>query len=193
MKTLLSKLLACWGILVFLCAWKTTDPGWPYYQDFRLIQAQMSYHGVKFSWSWEECGEVNAYYWPTQNHVVMCEEMIPHLDPGVVRYIFAHEAAHAVIKQLKIPFTGSEETAADELAAYLFGSTGRYKDLRATGAFWAKLGRPENPLDDHPSDLKRAWTMICLADGAESEALDGGCIREWRRVVYSWNQLLGIE
>ncbi|MBF6023216.1 DUF4344 domain-containing metallopeptidase [Lysobacter niastensis] len=87
-----------------------------------------------------QCNEVNAFYSPERNEVVMCyETMKTLLDRGTelakengggdayaqryldanVRFILLHETGHALISLLEIPITGREEDAVDQLATTL--------------------------------------------------------------------------
>jgi len=87
-----------------------------------------------------ECGEVNAFYSPERNEVVMCYETMKVLEQrgrdlaaqnklddtyaqkyldANFRFILLHETGHALITLLEIPITGREEDAVDQLATTL--------------------------------------------------------------------------
>jgi hypothetical protein len=139
---------------------------------------------------WHECGFVNAWYFPGAKTVVLCEELKP-FGPSIVRYVLAHEMAHAVIMQRDIPYTGSHEVAADELAALMLILIDREDDVLAGAAFWGNKGDEEDPEDDHPGDLRRAYTLECIVKTLKEEprAL-ATCPVQFRRVIRSWNWLL---
>ncbi|NEP13596.1 MAG: hypothetical protein F6K14_26015 [Symploca sp. SIO2C1] len=84
----------------------------------------------------EECDEENAFYDPETVEISMCYELIQKYkeifaddaesdDEYVTEVIdaalftFYHELGHALVDQLELPITGSEEDAVDELAAII--------------------------------------------------------------------------
>ena len=93
----------------------------------------------------QECGEVNAFYYPDNKQVVMCYELVDDLfetyyyfyedtqdfDAGyvgsyaydVVDFIFWHEIGHAFIDIYDLPVTGLEENVADQFAALILSYT----------------------------------------------------------------------
>jgi hypothetical protein len=153
----------------------------------------MSYPGVHVDVVWEDCWAVNAFYQPRTHKLTMCNELRRVMTPGQVRYAAAHEMGHAIIHQLDIPITGLEETAADELAAYVLTTTHRVADVHEAAQFWLSLGRPEDPQDEHPGDIRRYYTLECLAEGAENGLKETDCVKQWRHTVKVWNRLLSID
>lgn len=137
-----------------------------------------------------ECGGVNAAYIPPAKALIVCTEDFA-MQPGALRFITAHEMAHAVIAQLAIPFTGSEEEAADELAAVYSGMQNRPEDTMEMAMYF--LGMADQPVDvadDHPANDKRAWTLACLADGAEPEPTIPNCGMTFERAADHWKRLI---
>jgi len=179
------KLLAILAI-VFSCAAAPAEP------DFELdaIADAFRFEGVHTTYEWRDCGMVNAFYDPHRRHVLLCNEL-RDLEPGAVRYIFAHELSHGVIMQRGVPYTTSHEGAADELAALWLVVIGRADDVYAGARFWRGLGRDENPYDDHFSDLRRAHSLECIARGAQGKSFM--CTLEYRRIVKTWIRLLEIK
>lgn len=141
--------------------------------------------GAIVNYSWETCGEVNAYYLPSEDRVVMCNELEGVMPAAVVRYVFLHEAGHALMAQRHIPFTGLEEAAADEFAAWVLGAMERGDDVEAAARFWAAFPiQNENPFDPHPSAARRSAVLQQLADGIRGKSIAG--MWEWVRVMHTW-------
>ncbi len=188
---MIRKLLLAWAVVLALTGF-TWQPlrGDPL--ELQPIMAAMLYDGVWTDVEWRDCGEVNAYYQPDRQTVVMCNELLP-LKPAVIRTILAHELAHGVIRQRDIPFTTSEEGAADELSTYVLILMGRQDDLLEAAEWWLARGQQEdNPFDPHPSDARRALSMMCLAKGSQG-LYSPMCTVSWPRVVAAWNRLLEIN
>jgi hypothetical protein len=164
----------------------------------RVFQA-MRFEGVSISAiKWEDCGSINAWYAPvdfTENgktykakSITLCNEL-RELPAGAIRFVFAHELAHAVIHQRGVPFTGSEEVAADELAAVILGLNKWGDDIREMAAYFgSKADSPVPPWDPHPDYDERAFTLYCYADA--SEGVRRYCSEDWTRAVLSWFELL---
>jgi len=166
--------------LLFLSA--APDP-----YNLNEIDMEMREPGVHVRWHWEDCGEDNAWY--MSGEITLCNEL-RELDPGVVRFAFAHEYSHAIIHQLHIPFTGSEEVAADELAAVVLGVNGHADELMQAALYWYNREDDANPWDPHPSNLQRFYTLGCYAlesAGLDSVRCDSGA---WVRAIHTWTVLL---
>src|ERR1700730_2800193 len=86
--------------------------------------------------SWSDCDEPDAYYAPDTQHLVICHHLIDEyydlftpkikdkakLDDavrGAIASTFLHELGHALIDAWKLPITGKEEDAADQLATVM--------------------------------------------------------------------------
>jgi len=137
-----------------------------------------------------DCGQVNAFYLPirtAQGAIIICYELIDNtitkLAPlyakehqgqavmGAVVFFLLHEYGHALIHQLKLPVTGKEEDAVDQLAALLLlKSKDRGVDsLIASQAWFAAMARQRVPMpfwDEHSMDLQRYYTISCLIYGS---------------------------
>jgi hypothetical protein len=154
------------------------------------LLADMYHPAVEVDVYLEQCGVVNAYYFPAGKYVTLCVEILA-FGPGVSRYVLAHELAHAVIMQLDLPIPGSQEAAADELAAYVLIRTGRVQDLLDATTFWLNADGDPDPWDDHPTHLQRAWAMGCLALESLGEIGTLPCERKLDRVLRTWDRLFG--
>lgn len=153
-----------------------------------LIQS-IAIPGVNVSLSVGECGMVNAFYYPAYDMIVLCTETaaLPWW-----KFALAHEYAHAVIDQKELPVVGSEEVWADELGALLLLVTDQADPvLEAALYFKAQTDGKDNPMSSHPSDERRAWTLMCLADGSEDDGMYS-CQLEFARAARSWIKLLGV-
>jgi hypothetical protein len=183
----MTRILAVLVLLLSLGAAPSAKYRDPY--GLERVAASFMFDGVNTTWTWADCGQINAYYFPGKQEVVMCNEL-RKLEPGVIRYIFAHELSHGVIMQLRIPYTGSHEATADELAALMLVVTGRDADVLAAARWWLTMGRDENPYDDHPGDVRRAHNLLCMVlTYADHTA---GCNTRFERVAAAWVRLLGI-
>lgn len=179
--------------------------------DLDLVYRAMWQPGVEVTTVFEDCGEVNAYYHPVTKSVTMCNELLD-LDPGFVRFVYAHELAHAAIVQLNLPYTGLHETAADEMAAVVLSLYDREEDVEAAGRVFfeigeldAKLGEPvESWYDPHPGHKRRGAALVCLAAGSKGkratiktdDTWSGTYFcpsYEWVRARDTWMRLLGYQ
>jgi hypothetical protein len=177
---MVKRLLLCWAVLGVLCGWTYMKPDQYHLQP--VIDA-MEFDGVNTTVTWETCGEINAYY-DGAGKVIMCNEL-KVLPEGVIQFALAHELSHGVIEQKHIPFTGSEEIAADELASLVLHLEGNDEALIEASEFWYTMGRPEDPFDVHPSDMKRAVNLIRMSRGMESPY--------YIQVLRNWTILLGVK
>ena len=146
--------------------------------------------GVEYTVSWKACGQINAYYSHRKRHITLCYELLEASNPGTVRFILGHEIGHAVIRQLRVPFTGLEEAAADEFSAVILGWYGQRDDVLVAGRWFVAQGGEENPWDEHPGNMRRGITLACLYLGVEAEQSD--CTYEWLRASSSWQRLLNL-
>ena len=146
-----------------------TDP-------YGLHQVEAAYAGAHLDYSvrWQECPETNAWYSPDTHVITLCNQLRDG-SPGALRFIYAHELAHAVIHQWSVPFTGSEEAAADELAALTLSLAGMAKDVEAVAYYFAQQDPVTSPFDPHPPYHWRAGQMLCFAREALKADVPRGC------------------
>lgn len=175
---MIRQLVCSWLLLGVLCAWTSVKPD-PY--GLQSIVDSMEYPGVVTKVKWVDCWQVNAFYDPRAMEVQLCNELKP-LPKLVIQGFLAHELAHGVIFQRGIPYTGSEEFAADELAFLVLHLSGRDDVLRALADFYANSARPEHPRDPHPSDNRRVFMAQEMSYGLDSNY--------YRRVLWAWATLL---
>lgn len=189
-------------LLLLLCLGCAVAPdGTPDLQLDRVAEA-MRMPGVHVTVRWQDCGEVNAFYSSVDDEVfgvripahsvTMCNELRTE-SPGFVRYVLAHELSHAIIDQRGIPFTGSEEVAADELAAVVFGVYGWQTDFYATAERYRQMADVwVPPWDPHPQPLVRAFTLGCMAAESEGKYPVFCDPTMYQRALRSWMVLLDL-
>ena len=174
-----------------------------------------------------ECDEANAYYDPAKREVTLCFELIEQLAEdfgaqldddaelaeavsGAYSFIVLHEVGHALVDVLKLPITGREEDAVDQLSAWLLigDEQGDGAVLSAAAAFSMNgelHGVGENDFaNEHSLDQQRYFNMVCWvygrdpsrhADLVEITGLPAAraerCKDEYQRLDASWRRLLG--
>lgn len=159
-------------------------------KDLRDVMYAMRTPGVSTTVSWEDCGQVNAFYIISKRHVVLCNELKILPEP-VIRYVLAHELAHGIIHQRDIPYTVSGEAAADELAGVMLLLYGDEEAVHSASLFWWTQGENNPPWDDHPDDDERGWRLGELWAGYH-----GRTEELWwyfRRATAAWFRLLGYD
>jgi hypothetical protein len=141
-----------------------------------------------------ECGEANAYYDPSRQSITLCYEWLavagrlfikndPKMTPeelvqkiaSVVIFTTLHESGHALADLLKLPITGREEDAVDELAAILLlereHPSTQIVVLNATHLFALLASQQDYKnipfYDEHSLDGQRAYTFICFLYGKD--------------------------
>jgi len=97
----------------------------------------------------------------------------PLVDTGL------HEFAHALFEMLKIPVLGGEEDAADQVSSYIYLQLGVEQSRRLiAGTAYAYLHEAvsgdsptslEDFADEHSTPAQRAYNVLCMAYGADSE------------------------
>ena len=100
----------------------------------RLTQTLALPHDVYLTM--DECGEVEAFYQPAYNRIVICYEFITFLEGrlapysdtsaelsqnvhGFVTWVMLHELGHALVDVYDLPITGNEEDAVDQFATII--------------------------------------------------------------------------
>ncbi len=182
----------------------------------------------------KECGEVNAFWSPPERTINMCYELIEDLAKsfstiakdqqqledavgGAITFVFFHELGHGLIDLLKLPSTGREEDAVDQLATYVLVDSGGEEGERMalSGAAWwgqkydelAQSGRTAGELDqlwadEHSMNAQRMYNIICWVYGHNQQKYAGmvnnplpearavRCPTEYERLSSSWLTLL---
>ena len=95
---------------------------------------------------------------------------------GAITFAFFHELGHALIDAWKLPITGKEEDAADQLACLiLIEETEEGEQMALDGArslkIYAELTRGEEKLywDEHSLDEQRFYDILCMLYGHDPE------------------------
>ncbi len=185
----MTRIIACIAAVALLCGYTYRPKDDPYELD--VVASAMMFTGVETTYSWKNCGFINAFYQPSTRHVSLCNELRV-LPPGVIRYILAHELSHGVIIQRNLGFTGSSEWAADELASLVLLLVGHDGDVTAGAKFWLDRSSPEDPYDEHLGDERRGYGMLCMVASKKAGHDLWGCDIQWRHVVHAWSVLLGL-
>ena len=142
----------------------------------------------------QECGEKNAYYYPTEKAIVMCYELIEYMfvqwwryndnsdDQNesadfvrdVTTYIFYHEIAHALIDVHNLDYTGREENVADQFGTLMLTYYEDGQDMLYKVGEWYIYNHGDRygefPYwDTHGTDLQRFYNVACYAYGANPD------------------------
>ena len=178
--------------------------------------------------SFAECGEINAYYLPDTREVAVCYELVDdlydafrdgakdedELDERVVGatvFVLYHEVGHALVRVYRLPVTGREEDAVDQLSTYLLTDgtdEGEAAALDAAEALYnnenAGSGEGEPRYwDEHSLDRQRFYNIVCWVYGQNEEKygnlVEQGslpenraprCKEEYDTMARSWQTLL---
>lgn len=161
-----SKLLVVWALLVVLFAATASaePPAKPsdiYQSQIDVIQKMADKYNVDVNVRFEVCGEINGSYRPSTNTITLCTETSE--DPGVGRFIAAHEMSHAILWNKNGDLS---EYHADELAAlFLLKEMDDDVDLQAAAVWFVTSASPKAPGAPHPSDAYRAVWLLKMVDG----------------------------
>jgi len=186
---------------------------------------------IALSWdvaiSFQDCDQPDAHYDPETRSITICYQLIDEyydlfahkikdrakLDDavrGAVASTFFHELGHALVDAWKLPVTGKEEDAVDQLSTLvLINNTNNGEQLALNGAvsfqLYADLERGTTKIlwDEHSLDEQRFYDTICLIyghapdkysylvkDGTLPEERADMCREDYPRVAKAWGQLL---
>jgi Putative metallopeptidase len=204
-------MIAIFGNLHLLLAWVFIT-GTPAGMEADVAKAQpaidratsiMRYPGAdRTSVQWATCFTPNAFYDAETDSVFLCYEIVPLLKDALeddwvlgLQAIVAHEMGHSVVDHQGIPYTGSQEAAADEIAAITLGAAGLGEVNEAISKFWVHiwpreiLSSLDGPLgEDHPNSNMRARFFACMAAG--EAGTDPLCEVRYRKAWDNWSHLL---
>lgn len=184
--------------------------------------------------TFKECGQPNAFWNPRDRQIVMCYELMAQMTEdfkgvaktqeqlgdfvgGALTFAFIHELGHCLIDVLKLPSTGREEDAVDQLSTFVLvslkGEEG--EKMAISGALsWgiqyerlAKSGKTAAELDmlwadEHSMDGQRFYNILCWVFGHNPnkymamvndplpEARAVRCPAEYSRLANAWLSLL---
>jgi Putative metallopeptidase len=177
--------------------------------------------------SFEDCGQPDAFYDPEKHQITLCHQLIDEyydlfarkikdkakLDDAVrsaTAATFFHELGHGLVDAWKIPITGREEDAVDQLSTLvLIQATENGEQMALEGALsfklYADLTRGEKKIywDEHSLDEQRFFDTVCLVYGHDEEKfaylVKNGtlpeeraefCAEDYDKLNHSWRQLL---
>lgn len=177
----------------------------------------------------EECGQVNAFYDPNKRRISMCYELVDHfydsfskieknedkLDDavtGATVFVFFHEVGHSLVDVLKLPITGKEEDAVDQLSTFVLTSEsdeGSQAALNGAMSFYLASKNQETKIkdlpfwDEHSLSQQRFYNILCWVYGQNEKKYDGlvkdgilpaeraqRCKGEYAQLANSWKTLL---
>lgn len=134
-----------------------------------------------------DCGQVNAYYEPSNKRIVICYELVEYLLDNVVKlfpknvdlasdayhraivFVFFHEVGHAYVDLSDMETTGLDEDVADQISTYLMWALD-FESVSALGGFTFFQLDNDTTLDiwdEHTPDAKRLANIACWSYGAE--------------------------
>jgi hypothetical protein len=173
-----------------------------------------------------DCDSPDAFYDPETHEINLCYQLIDDfyylfakklkdktkLDNAVKSATVAtlfHELGHGLVDAWKIPITGREEDAVDQLSTLvLIEATEGGEQMALEGALtfklYADMDKGEKIYwDEHSLDEQRFFDTICLVYGHDVKKYDylvkngtlpeeraGVCTEDYVRVNRSWRQLL---
>jgi len=176
--------------------------------------------------AFENCGEPDANYDPEIHQITLCDELIDEyhslfarkikdkakLDEAVkaaVASTFLHELGHGLVDAWKIPVTGREEDAVDQLTTLvLIESTEDGEQIAFAGALSFELYAEIEPGEqvywgEHSLDKQRFFDNICLIYGhdpkknqylVQEKMLPNERaeirVEDYERISHAWQQLL---
>jgi hypothetical protein len=177
--------------------------------------------------SLEDCEQPDAYYDPEAHQVTLCHQLVDDyyylfatkikdkkkLDDAVksaTAATFFHELGHGLVDAWKIPTTGREEDAVDQLSTVvLIEATEDGEQMALDGALsfklYADLAKGKKIYwDEHSLDEQRFFDTICLVYGHNEEKfaylVENGtlpeeravfCTEDYDKVSNAWRKLLG--
>jgi hypothetical protein len=176
----------------------------------------------------QQMGAANAWYNPEDHSVTMCYELMAKSEElfrddektpqdleeavkGSTAWTFYHELGHAMIDIYKLPLTGKNEDAADQISTYTLingGDEGEKYALSGAEDFGREAGT-DNDLNDlqfadtHSLGKQRFYNIVCwvygqneekythlVEEGALPENRAGRCKEEYDTMTRSWETLL---
>ena len=176
--------------------------------------------------SFEDCEQPDAFYDPETHQVTLCHQLIDEyyllfakkikdktkLDDAVraaTAATFFHELGHGLVDAWKIPITGREEDAVDQLSTLVLierieGGEQMALDGALSFKLYAGLDKGEKIYwDEHSLDEQRFFDTVCLVYGHDDEKfgylVDNGtlpeeravfCTEDYDKVSHAWLQLL---
>jgi Putative metallopeptidase len=141
-----------------------------------------------------QCGEVNAFYDPTDSSINLCYEFVADIEDraprektpegitrdeviiGQIVGTLLHEGGHAVSNLLRLPVLGREEDTADQIAAFImlqFGRDVARMLIKGETYGWNQRQRMTSRFwGPHSTALQRQHTFLCLAYGSDPRTFE---------------------
>ncbi len=175
----------------------------------------------------EETGVENAWFNPEANEIVICYELIAKTESlfeddektaaelndavlGSTAWTFFHELGHALVSIHKLPITGKEEDAVDQLSTFILlqgGDAGESAALSGAEDFLREEDETGDldMADTHSLSKQRFYNIICWIYGQNeekyAELVEGddavlpkgrgdNCASEYEQISRSWTTLL---
>jgi hypothetical protein len=175
----------------------------------------------------KDAGVENAWFDPEENEIVICYELIAKTESlfeddekteaelneavlGSTAWTFFHELGHALVSIHKLPITGKEEDAVDQLSTFILlqgGDAGEGAALSGAEDFLREEGEPGDldMADSHSLSKQRFYNIICWIYGQNeekyAELVEGDdpvlpkgrkddCASEYEQISRSWTTLL---
>ena len=133
----------------------------------------------------QQCGELNAAYYPSRHSIELCYELAPFFFAGFIdrgenpqqamentanamAFVLLHELGHGLIGELDIGVTGGEEDAADDFAALLLAEQNS-KAAQDGALALLQLGNLSEELvfwDEHSFGEQRFYNILCVIYGS---------------------------
>jgi len=150
---------------------------------FRLPRDLFLAHG--------QCGQVNAFFDPNQDAVLMCYELVgdvydefetalgdtevdtwPQLVIDTYWFVLFHEIGHGLVHYYDLPVTGSQEDAVDEFAAVVLVLNGRAQAVVSAALYWQLSDGGDAPTrgqlaDSHGLNMQRMYNQLCWVYGSD--------------------------
>lgn len=139
------------------------------------------------------CGQENAW-WDKKGEITYCQEIFQSIDrkqrsamqtgridktaiaktsTGEMIFILFHELGHALIQRHSIPFTGREEDAADQFAAWMIMKMNDPTLYIGATNFFAEPSRllkvfgTQRLTDEHELNIQRRAQLVCWGYGRD--------------------------
>lgn len=140
------------------------------------------------------CGRVNAFYDAKSHEIILCYELLVDSEKRLrqtmgnkyndaqyaqvlyseLAFVLLHEMGHHLIHEYSIPVLGREEDAADQIASYVFLTSGGDKVMKRSLMFFATnptnllslaLHRSSHYGDEHSLSEQRLANLVCWGFG----------------------------